>query len=92
MKEFDCRAISTWSSCDDRKERQWGKNGRTSQLNSLMGSTQVLHIFTIKPSNTWDHYPVCAVLQEGEEGRGYVKKERKAWVGWQLRDEDASKN
>ena len=51
-------------------------------------------IFTIKLSSTWDHYPVCAVLQEGEEGeegRGYVKK-RKACVGRQPRDEDASKN
>ena len=70
-------------------QRQWGKNGTTSQLDSLLGSTQVLHFFTIKPSNTWDHYPACAVLQEGEEGRGYV---RKALVVWQPRDEDASKN
>ena len=42
----------------------------------------MLHIFTIKPSSTWDHYPVCAVLQEGEEGRGYVKnKEKRGWDG-----------
>ena len=72
--------------------KQCGKNGRTSRLDSLLGSTQVLHVFTIKLSSAWDHCPVCAVLQEGEEGRGYVKKERMAWVGRQPRDEDASKN
>ena len=26
---------------------------------------------------------------EGQEGRGYVKKKKRAWVGWQPRDEDA---
>ena len=42
----------------------------------------MLHLFTIKLSSTWDHYPVCAVLQEGEEGRGYVKnKEKRGWDG-----------
>ena len=52
MKEFDIRAISTWSSCDDWEgmaftHKQWGKNGRTSQ----QGQTQVLHIFTIESSS-----------------------------------------
>ena len=62
--------------------KQWGKNGRTSQLDYILGSrTQVLHIFTIKLSSTWDHYPVCAVLQEGEAGRGYEKKGRRGWEG-----------
>ena len=90
MKEDHCKAISTWLSCDERKEmafthKQWGKNGRTSRLDSLLGSTQVLHVFTIKLSSTWDHFPVYAVILKGEEGRCYVKKE-KAWVKWQPRD------
>ena len=43
MKEFHCKAISTWLSCDERKEmaftqRQWRKNGRTSRLDYILGS------------------------------------------------------
>ena len=43
MKEFDCWAISTWSSCDDREvvaftHKQWEKNGRTSQLDYFLTS------------------------------------------------------
>ena len=43
MKEFHCKAISTWLSCDERTEmafthKQWGKNGRTLQLDCKLGS------------------------------------------------------
>ena len=43
MKEYHCKAISTWLSCDDRKDmalthKQWGKNGRTSRQDYILGS------------------------------------------------------
>ena len=40
------------------------------------GRTQVLHLFTIKLSSTWDHFPVYVVILKGEERRCYVKKRK----------------
>ena len=42
MKEYHCKAMSTWLSCDERKEmsfthKQWGKNGRRSQQDYILG-------------------------------------------------------
>ena len=43
IKEYHCKAISMWLSLDERKDmafthKQWGKNGRTSQLDCILGS------------------------------------------------------
>ena len=100
MKEFHCKATSTWLSCDERKEmafthKQWGKNGRTSKVDYILGSkthTSVTCVHNgVTLCSTWDHFLVYVVILKGEEGRSYIKKE-KAWVGWQPRDEDARKN
>ena len=55
MKEFSCRASSTWSSCDDRKElaftsKGWGPKRRVSQLDYILGprkaSIQAYTVYT----------------------------------------------
>ena len=91
MKEFLLKAISTWYSCDDRKElafthRQWEKNGKTLKLDYILGSTLDSSIPKIhngvKLCSTWDHYPVYAVIQgRRRERRGYVQKKKKANMG-----------
>ena len=76
MKEFDCRPISTWSSCDDRNEmafthRQSGENGRTSKLDYRLGSrtdSSATYVHNgVKICSTWDHYPVCAVMRDRKD-------------------------
>ena len=42
MMEFKWKALSTWLSCDDRREKAFthkslGEEGRTSQLDSILG-------------------------------------------------------
>ena len=75
MKELDCKVISTrWR---DSLHTGSGENGRTSQLDNLLGSRTHSRVTffhnEVKLSSTWDHCPVYAVTQEGEEGRGFAK-------------------
>ena len=68
MKEFGCRV--PWPSGDEQREsafthQQWSKNGRKSQLENILSRCKC---------STQDHSPVHAVVEEGEGGRGYVKK------------------
>ena len=53
LKELNCTAASTWSSCDDQKEmafthRQWGENKQTSQLDYIPGGQR--RTYTTKSS------------------------------------------
>ena len=84
MKEFDCRAMSTWSSCNDQKEmafkqRQRGKNGRRSQLDSLLGSgtdSSVTYIHKQAEQNVGSLSSVCRVA--GRRGRVLRRQAQKA--------------
>ena len=69
MKEFKCKATSTWSSCDDDERemdfthRQFGKAGKsnTPKLDYILGpkmaSNQVYIHDDVKLQGTCDHYP-----------------------------------
>ena len=89
MKEFDCRAISTWSSCNDQKEmaftqRQRGKNGRTSQLDSLLCSgtdSSVTYIHNQAEQYVGSLSSVCRVAGRRGRTRLRKKKERRGWDG-----------
>ena len=86
MKEFDCRASSTWSSCDDRKEmaltqRDWGPEGRVFQLDCILcprkASIQAYIHNDVKSWSTWDYYLVYAVKQEEDEQNFLPRKKGK---------------
>ena len=87
MKEFDCRAISTWSSCADLKEmaftqRQRGENGRTTQLHSLLGSktdSSVTFIDNQAEQHVGSLSSVCRVT--GRRGRTRLRKKTKKSAG-----------
>ena len=76
MKESNCTATSTRSSCDDEREmafthRPFGKDGvgTTSQLDYILGpkmaSNQVFKHIDVKLWDTWNHYLMHAMIQEG---------------------------
>ena len=74
-------------------QRQWGKNGRTSQLDSLLCSrtnSSITYIHNQAEQYVGSLSRMCRVA--GRRGRTRLRKKRKVWVGWQPRDEDASKN
>ena len=97
MKEFSCRASSTWSTCDDRKEmaftrKGWGPERRVSQLDYILGprkaSIQAYIHKDVKSWSTWDHYPVYAVIQEDDEQNFFPRKrERKREKDMQVGDQ-----
>ena len=88
MKEFKCKATSTWSSCDDETEmafthRQFGKdgNGRTSQLDHILGAhdgnrIRCTCITTSSCGGTWDHDPIYVMIQE-DDAQNYVTQKKK---------------
>ena len=85
MMEFECRATSTWSSCEEREEmacthRHWGPKGKLSQLYHTLGpKTNMCDTYMCNKEqmcSTWDHYPENAVAQKDEEGGWCIVKRK----------------
>ena len=99
MKEFNCKATSTWSKCGRAKEtafthRQLGDKRQEwkSQLDYIIGPRERdddvdIHN-DVKLWDTWDHYPIYGVIQEGKSAEHFPEKKRtKKLTGWRPRTE-----
>ena len=82
------RPVSTWSGCDDRKEKAFtqslGSNGRTSRLD-ILGPKVGMHAQRGQVEQ-------CVEPQSGQENdeRGYFAQQKKnGWAGWRPSTEDA---
>ena len=75
MKEFNCKASPSWSSCGREREmtsthRKIGNKGegRTAQLDYIAGprrkSEEAYIHHDVTTWDSWDHYPINAILQE----------------------------
>ena len=77
VKEFKCKATSTWSSCDDEREMAFTHRnctedgGRTSQLDYILGprmaSDQVYTHNDVKFWCTWDRDVFAMIQEDGSE-------------------------
>ena len=98
MKEFNCKALSTWLSCDDWRGKAftaWCINGKVSQLDYILAprmctGTSYIHN-EVKLCGAWDHHPVCSIVQDAE-GQVQKSQKKRGWVGWKpVREEDKRK-
>ena len=81
MNECNCKATSTWSSCDDERKMAIAHrnstedgNGQTSRLDYIlapeMASNQVYIHNDVKLWSTWDYHFIYATIQE-EDDQGH---------------------
>ena len=77
MMEFNCQPVSTWSSCDDRRERACTHKMWKSWKDATAGlhpgpktdlCTTYIHN-KVNLCSTWDHLPVCATMQRKQGTR-----------------------
>ena len=91
LREYNCKAVCTWSSCDDQRKRVithkvW-ENVRTSQLDFIpgqkVGKCAYYRHHDVKMCSTWDHCPAHVSIQEEEQSHFVLGKED-GWAGGKL--------
>ena len=97
MKEFNCKATSTWSKCERAKDTAFThkhlspeKEEETSQLDYIIGprrrDDEVHSCNDVRMWAMWDHCSICARIQDEEQTKHFPKGERnKKWTGWKPR-------
>ena len=100
MKEFNCSVTSTWSNCGREKElafshQQFWEKGkvRVAKFDHIIGpwwKSDEAHINNVvKMSDSRDHYPICAVIQDDEASNYFSARRRKKWTGSRPKDDEA---
>ena len=79
-----CKAVSTWSSFDDRRRRAFTHRKWEKMDDYILGPKMFLSLTyvhnKVKLCCTWDHYPVYSTMQE-DNGQGYFNQKKKGWAG-----------
>ena len=99
MKEFNCKATSTWSKCGRDKEtafthRQLGEKMQElkAQLDYIIGprwkSDDACIHNDVKIWDSWDHCPIYAMIQEDEIAKYFPARKRKKWTGWRPKTDE----
>ena len=93
MKEFNCKATSTWSKCGRAKRPSRTnilspeKEEKTSQLDYIIGPRRrddEVHVCNdVRTWATWDHYAIFARIQDEEQTKKQKERERSAQCGHQ---------
>ena len=102
MKEFNCKVTSKWSNCGREKEmafthQQFVEKGkeRKAQLDYIVGprwkSDEACINNDVKIWDSWEHYPICAVIQQYEASNDFsARRRKKKWTGWRPKDDEAN--
>ena len=91
MNEINCTGLSTWSSCDDQREKVFTQSlGQTWIVIAIglhLGTDIVRH--EVKLCSTWDHYFDYTTIQD-TEGQIQISSSqtRRRWSGWSRISED----
>ena len=98
MKEFECKASSTWSVCGKLRagaftHRHLGQDKKEvlSQLDCIIGPMRRNDEIYIHNAGrlwaTWDHYPIFARIHEERHVKAFQKRHKK-WTGWKPTTEE----
>ena len=92
--EIKFKALSTWLSCDERRQelshKAWETMGDLSQLDCILEPRYCAYVHDkVKLCSTGDQYSVCVLPYETHKGKfRSLTNKRLGWAGWRLVSED----
>ena len=97
MKEFNCKASSTWSVCGRERNDGFthrhscpGMKKETSQQDYIIGPARKDDEMYIHNEErmwaTWNHCSISSRIQEEGRTKKFKKGMKKKWTGWKLKN------